>query len=62
MPVFDYKCDACGERFEKLCSSPDKEQVVCPKCGGKKATKLFTVFSMHSSSCGRRPERQVRFG
>ena len=32
MPVFDYKCDACGHVFEKICSHEDATQP-CKICG-----------------------------
>ena len=33
MPIYEYRCLNCGERFEKLVrSSEDKEEIVCPVC------------------------------
>ena len=34
MPLFDYRCVKCGERFTELVRSFE-ETPVCPKCGGK---------------------------
>ncbi len=34
MPIYEYQCDACGDKFElrqKFTDEPAKE---CPKCGG----------------------------
>jgi putative FmdB family regulatory protein len=44
MPIFEYRCEACGEEFEKLVMGSRK--VKCPACGSKKITKKFSVFGM----------------
>lgn len=42
MPTYDYKCDACGHRFEKFQSMTSDPVRVCPVCGEKKVTRLLT--------------------
>jgi putative FmdB family regulatory protein len=32
VPVYDFQCGACGERFEEL--AKPGESVACPVCGG----------------------------
>lgn len=44
MPIFEYKCDKCGEVFEKLVSKSDAK-VECEKCGSKKVDKQLSAFS-----------------
>ena len=34
MPLYEYQCDACGNRFEKIQKFSDPLVDVCPKCGG----------------------------
>ena len=34
MPFLQYKCAACGKKFEELVAKYDDE-VCCPDCGGK---------------------------
>src|SRR5258708_32758496 len=34
MPLYEYECDACGPRFEKIQKFPDPLEDPCPKCGG----------------------------
>src|SRR5438876_6458387 len=34
MPLYEYECDACGHRFEKIQKFSDPLQDTCPKCGG----------------------------
>jgi putative FmdB family regulatory protein len=35
MPLYEYECDACGNRFEKIQKFSDPIEDTCPKCGGK---------------------------
>ena len=37
MPIYDYKCIRCGNRFDLLRSVSDSSPVACPKCGGEVA-------------------------
>ncbi|MDD5748038.1 MAG: zinc ribbon domain-containing protein [Actinomycetota bacterium] len=46
MPIFEYKCMDCGEKFEKLITG--NEKVECPKCGKAKLQKLWSVFGVKS--------------
>ncbi len=46
MPVFEYKCSECNEKFEKLHkSSSQKDDISCPKCNSTNNKKLFSSFS-----------------
>jgi putative FmdB family regulatory protein len=43
MPTYEYKCDACGNEFEKfqpITSEPVKK---CPKCGKNKVRRLISA-------------------
>ena len=33
MPLYEYECDACGHRFEKIQKFSDPLEDTCPKCG-----------------------------
>jgi len=33
MPLYEYKCDACGKHFEKIQKFSDPLETVCPHCG-----------------------------
>jgi putative FmdB family regulatory protein len=35
MPVYEYVCDTCGYRFERIQSFHDDPVEVCPHCDGK---------------------------
>ncbi len=34
MPIYEYKCEACGKRMEKLQKVSDPPCKKCPACGG----------------------------
>ena len=34
MPLYEYECDACGRRFEKIQKFSDPPVETCPTCGG----------------------------
>ena len=34
MPMYEYKCQRCGIRFERIQHFKDEPLKVCPECGG----------------------------
>ncbi|TET55314.1 MAG: FmdB family transcriptional regulator [Anaerolineales bacterium] len=34
MPLYEYKCDSCGVRFERLQHMDEEAVKKCPECGG----------------------------
>ena len=34
MPIYEYQCDECGVRFERMQSMSSPSVAVCPECGG----------------------------
>jgi putative FmdB family regulatory protein len=49
MPIYEYICDDCGVRYEKLVRS-NRDTIVCPKCGSKRHTLQLSVFTAGRSS------------
>lgn len=49
MPIFDFACNACGEKFEALVlkNSPPTQ---CPKCEGQDLEQLISLFGVSSES------------
>ena len=41
MPTYEYKCDACGNAFEKFQSMSSAAIKKCPKCGKNKVRRLI---------------------
>ena len=48
MPIYEFRCDACGDEFEELVRSSD-EQVECPRCGSARASRKMSAFAFKSS-------------
>lgn len=44
MPIYEYACESCGERFDKLMSLNDPAPP-CPSCGASEVRKLVTSAS-----------------
>ena len=40
MPLYDFACSACGQRFEER--TEPGETAPCPACGGRETRRLFT--------------------
>ncbi|HOV85173.1 MAG TPA: zinc ribbon domain-containing protein [Syntrophobacteraceae bacterium] len=47
MPIFEYECCRCCERFERLVFGSD-EAVTCPKCESTEVQRLLSVFGFKS--------------
>lgn len=45
MPIFEYRCDDCGNSFEFL--QRGKDTPLCPACGSKHLKKLLSRFASH---------------
>lgn len=51
MPIYEYRCQQCGTRFEKLIrSSAEQAELACPACGHKQLTLELSVFAAPRSS------------
>jgi len=50
MPLYEYECSKCGEKFELRRSLADKDSDInCPKCGAKAPKRVLSLFSTTSS-------------
>lgn len=46
MPIYEYRCWSCGEKFEEFVSNcAGTDEVKCPKCGKPKPDKILSAFS-----------------
>ncbi len=51
MPIFEYSCDDCGTKFEKLVRrSSDADAVRCPGCGHDHLTTEYSTFAARAGS------------
>jgi putative FmdB family regulatory protein len=45
VPIYEFECRSCGERFEELVGSHvgrETTEVACPKCGSKEVDRLIS--------------------
>ena len=42
MPLYEYECESCQNRFEKIVKYSDPPLDTCPKCGKGPVRKLFS--------------------
>lgn len=43
MPTYEYRCDACGHRFERLQRFSDDPVSTCPECGEDAVERLISA-------------------
>jgi len=51
MPLYEYSCQGCGERFELIRRLSDESEVLCPACG-EPAHKLLSGFAVQGIASG----------
>src|SRR6266852_1266433 len=46
MPVYEFNCSKCGERFEVMGNYAEREKEhACPKCGSTEVKQAISLFS-----------------
>lgn len=51
MPIYEYSCADCDERFEKFVRSMTSTvEATCPRCGGTHTKKGWSTFGTGASS------------
>ncbi len=54
MPIYEYQCKKCGDKFEKLIRSMSEEpKVDCPKCGSGQTARALSVFAVGAEGAGK---------
>jgi putative FmdB family regulatory protein len=48
VPIYEYRCRACGDRFEKLVYG--QAAVACPQCASGEVTRTLSLFGFKSGS------------
>ena len=52
MPLYEYECEACHQRFEKIQKFSDPAIDVCPKCGKGPVHKLLSSPAIQFKGSG----------
>ena len=52
MPLYEYECDACGQRFELIRRHSDPAVDVCARCGKGPVRRLFSSPAIQFKGSG----------
>jgi putative FmdB family regulatory protein len=52
MPLYEYECESCGKRFEKIQKFSDPRVDVCPNCGKGPVKKLLSSPAIQFKGSG----------
>jgi putative FmdB family regulatory protein len=52
MPIYEYECNACGERHEFIQKFSDSPKRKCPSCGKSRLRKLVSAAAFHLKGAG----------
>jgi len=44
MPIYEYRCERCGNLFEELVVGDRDQRVPCPACGARETRKLMSAI------------------
>lgn len=51
MPLYEYRCDNCGNQFEVLQRlDANAQDLECPECGSNELAKQFSTFAANTST------------
>jgi putative FmdB family regulatory protein len=54
MPIFEYRCEACGHKFEAILFGQQTPE--CPNCHTEKLEKQLSTFAVSKGSSAASPE------
>lgn len=50
MPIYEYRCEECGQRSSSLLASYASPDPACPHCGQRSLRRLVSTFATVSSA------------
>jgi putative FmdB family regulatory protein len=51
MPIYEYRCEECGEGFEMFVRSASRQaEPKCPRCGSRRVKKSVSLFGVGRTS------------
>lgn len=57
MPIFEYSCEDCGTKFEKLVRrSAETTGLSCPSCGKDHLTQEYSTFAARANGKSEAPQ------
>jgi putative FmdB family regulatory protein len=54
MPIFEYLCDGCGAKFERLVRRSE-DATLCPSCGDSHVTTQYSTFAARANGVAKEP-------
>jgi putative FmdB family regulatory protein len=66
MPIYEYKCVACGHQFERLVRplrvlpTAPPDEAACPSCHGQDLERVRSLFAVSSESTRQQHRSQGR--
>ena len=61
MPMYDYRCDSCGLKFEKKQKMTDEPVAICPECGSSASRQFSSNVAILMGGSGSRASVGGRF-
>jgi putative FmdB family regulatory protein len=52
MPIYEFECADCGNRFDRLQKLSDPDPTVCPTCGAERVSRRLTAPAFRLSGSG----------
>jgi putative FmdB family regulatory protein len=52
MPIYEYECNACGDRHEFIQKFSEGPKRKCPSCGEQRLRKLISAAAFHLKGSG----------
>lgn len=52
MPIFEYLCEGCGAKFEKLVRRPE-DSTLCPSCGDSHVATQYSTFAARANGAAK---------
>lgn len=54
MPVYEYTCEKCDQRFDRLVRSMSSEsKPACPACGSEQTARALSTFAVGADGGGK---------
>ncbi|MCG0277001.1 MAG: zinc ribbon domain-containing protein [Thermanaeromonas sp.] len=50
MPLYEFQCKDCGEKFSVRVSWQEKDKATCPSCKGRNLKQLFSGITILGGS------------
>ena len=50
MPIYEYRCETCGKRFEELVMK-SSQKIACPGCDSDDVERELSLFASSATGC-----------